>query len=854
MPQADGPPVASRIASQPLAGVTLTGLSQRQAQEILAREGPNELPRAARRTPWRIALEVLREPMLAMLLAAGLIYLALGDRTEAVVLLLFAVLSIVITIVQEARTETVLEALRDLSAPRALVIRDGATVRIPGSEVVAGDLLVLEQGDRVAADALVLEARELEADESLLTGESVPVRKRAAAADEGAAADPGGDDLPLVFSGAIITRGRGLAQATATGPRSRIGRIGRSLATVETAAPRLQAETSRIVAICAAGGLGIAALVVVLYGVLRGSWLDALLAGIATAMSLLPEEFPVVLTIFLAMGAWRIAQVGVLTRRTAAIETMGAATVLCTDKTGTLTQNRMTVAELWQPGGPARPLDEWGDDPAGIALLETSALASAPVPVDPMEVAFHAAARGAGSTVGDRRELVHSYGLTPELLAMSNVWRDGGDASSLVVAAKGAPEAVARLCGLSGAALAALEEAAQAMAARGMRVLGVASAAAAVGDHAKAHAAHDFRLLGLIGLADPLRAGVPDAVRQCREAGIRVVMITGDHAATARTIARAAGIAEGTVLLGSEVAALDDAALRDRVREVSLFARTMPEQKLRIVEALKAAGEIVAMTGDGVNDAPALKAAHIGIAMGRRGTDVAREAAALVLVDDEFGAIVSAIRVGRRIYDNIRKALGFILAVHVPIAGLAVLPLALGFPVILGPLQIALLEMVIDPVCALVFEAEREERLTMRRPPRPPEQRLFSRALIRGGLVQGGLALAVVGLIAVGGAHDGLAPERARTLVFFSLLAAILALVLANRAFSARLGHAVLRHNTALRAIVILVAAGCAVILGVAPIRTTLGFGIPRLLDLAVIGGAGLVLLVLFEGAKRLGR
>ena len=412
----------------------------------------------------------------------------------------------------------------------------------------------------------------------------------------------------------------------------------------------------------------------------------------------------------------------------------------------------------------------------------------------------------------------------------------------------------ARLCGLSGATLAALEEAAQAMATRGMRVLGVASAEAAPGDHAKAHAEHDFRLLGLIGLADPLRAGVPDAVRQCREAGIRVVMITGDHAATARAIAREAGIAEGPVLLGSGVAALDDDALRARVREVSLFARTMPEQKLRIVAALKGAGEIVAMTGDGVNDAPALKAAHIGIAMGRRGTDVAREAAALVLVDDEFGAIVSAIRVGRRIYDNIRKALGFILAVHVPIAGLAILPLALGFPVILGPLQIALLEMVIDPVCALVFEAEREERLTMRRPPRPPEQRLFSRALIRSGLVQGGLALAVVGLIVVGAAHHGLAPERARTLAFFSLLAAILALVLANRSFSARLGHAVLRHNTALRAIVAMVTAGCAVILGIAPVRATLGFAVPGLLDLAVIGGAGLVLLVLFEGAKRLGK
>lgn len=841
---------ASSQTDSPPSGPLLTGLSQAQAAEILARDGANELPRASRRTPLLIALEVLREPMLAMLLAAGIIYLVLGDRTEAVVLLLFALLSIVITIVQEARTENVLEALRDLSAPRALVIRDGETVRVPGREVVVGDILVLEQGDRVVADAGLLEARGLEADESLLTGESVPVRKRSAEPDETCTAPPGGDDLPLVFAGSIITRGRGLALTTATGLRSRIGQIGQSLATLETEAPRLQAETSRIVAICAASGLAIAALVVVLYGLLRGSWLAALLAGIATAMSLLPEEFPVVLTIFLAMGAWRIAQVGVLTRRTAAIETMGAATVLCTDKTGTLTQNRMTVAELWLPGDEARPLGDWLSDPRALVLLETSALASAPVPVDPMEVAFHSAAREAGSSPGDGRNLVHSYELTPDLLAMSNMWGQG-DAGPLVVAAKGAPEAVARMCDLAEKQRSALEEAAQTMAARGMRVLGVASATASMGDQAKAHGDHDFRLLGLIGLADPLRAGVPEAVRQCREAGIRVVMITGDHAATARAIAGQTGLADGAVMLGTDIAALGDEALQARVNEVSVFARTLPDQKLRIVTALKAAGEVVAMTGDGVNDAPALKAAHIGIAMGKRGTDVAREAASIVLVEDDFGAIVAAIRVGRRIYDNIRKALAFILAVHVPIAGLAILPLALGLPVILGPLQIALLEMVIDPICALVFEAEREESQTMRRPPRRPDERLFSPALLRAGLAQGVLALGVMALITIGAGRMDLTPDHGRTLCFFSLLAAIMALVLANRSFSARLGHAFLRQNAVFRYVAGFVVAGCGLILGIAPVRATLGFVVPSLLDMAVILLSGSGLLVLFEFGKR---
>jgi len=827
-----------------------TGLSASLARARFERDGPNELPRANRRTPLRIALEVVCEPMLAMLLAAGGIYLLLGDRTEALILLLFAVLSIVITIVQEARTENALEALRDLSAPRARVVRDGETLRIPGREVVEGDILVLDQGDRIAADAMLLETRELEADESLLTGESVPVRKRAAREGEAGQAETGGDDRPQIYSGSIVTRGGGIACVTATGSRSRIGQIGRSLETLETEVPHLQRETSRIVGICAAGGMGIALLVVLLYGFLRGGWLDAFLAGIATAMSLLPEEFPVVLTIFLAMGAWRIAQVGVLTRRTAAIEAMGAATVLCTDKTGTLTQNRMTVTELWLPsGGHSLVMDELGD-PGLQAVLEASALASAPVPVDPMEIAFHAAAHQAGIAAAGGRHLVHSYGLRPDLLAMSNIWQSKDQDGPSIVAAKGAPEAIARLCRLEGKALRKLEEAAQAMAARGMRVLGVASAEAGPGAAERDHEAHDFQLLGLAGLADPLRAGVVEAVAKCRSAGVRVVMITGDYAATARAIADQAGIESGTLMTGAEVAALSDEALAARVGKVAIFARTMPEQKLRIVLALKAAGEVVAMTGDGVNDAPALKAAHIGIAMGKRGTDVAREAAAIVLVEDDFGAIVAAIRIGRRIYDNIRKALGFIFGVHVPIAGLAILPLALGMPVILGPLQIALLEMVIDPICALVFEAEREESRLMERPPRDPEERLFSSAIVTRGIVQGGLAFALIAALYLGANRYGLAADELRTLSFFSLLAAILALVLANRSFSTSLSHTLLRHNVVFRYVLAFVLAGSALILTVPPIQRILRFTSLGPAELALATLTGLIVLIACEVTK----
>lgn len=830
------------------------GLSAAEALDRLGSEGANELPRARRRTPLRIAIEVLREPMLAMLLGAGVIYLLLGDTSEALILLAFAGLSISITIVQEARTERVLEALRDLSAPRALVLRDGAAIRVPGREVVRGDLLILEQGDRVAADALLLDAHEFEADESLLTGESVPVRKRAAAAGDADLAAPGGDDLPQIFSGSIVTRGRGIARVAATGARSRMGQIGVSLAGLDTEAPRLQRETARIVRLCAVGGIAAALLVVLLYGLSRGSWLDAALAGIAVGMSLLPEEFPVVLTIFLAMGAWRIARLGVLTRRASAIETMGSATVLCADKTGTLTQNRMTVSELWLADGRTAALGEGAPDTAFAALLNAAALASARVPVDPMEVAFHEAGRAHGMVGNGERSLVHSYGLRPELLAMSNVWQESDGSGSLTVAAKGAPEAIAHLCRLDAASREALEAAAEEMAARGIRVLGVASASGAPGDVAKAHEEHDFTLLGLVGLTDPLRPGAAAAVAECRAAGIRVVMITGDYAATARAIGAEAGIDGGAVMTGAELAELDDAALARRIRDVTIFARTLPEQKLRIVTALKAAGEIVAMTGDGVNDAPALKAAHIGVAMGKRGTDVAREAASIVLVEDDFAAIVGAIRLGRRIYDNIRKAMRFIFGVHVPIAGLALLPLVTGLPVVLGPIQIALLEMIIDPVCALVFEAEPEEGDLMRRKPRDPSERLFSMPMIARSILEGSVAFAAVGGLYLLYALQGLPAAELRTLVFFGLVAAILALILADRAFSTSLRQALLRGNPVLRYVLTVIAGVIVLILTVPPLQRLLQFAPLELAQLAAAALIGIGLLLVFEQVKRIRR
>ena len=834
-----------------------SGLTEADAAARLRADGYNELPQADRRTPFRIAIEVLREPMLALLLIGGIAYLALGDLKEAIILLVFATLSLAITIVQETRTERVLEALRDLTSPRALVVRDGERKRIAGRDVVRGDLIVLSEGDRVPADAVLLQCTDLQADESTLTGESVPVRK-VAWDDRGKSAPqhPGGDDLPQIFSGSLVVRGSGLAEVTAIGVQSEIGKIGQSLATLETEPPRLQVQTRRVVRLFAIFGGGVSLLAVLLYGFMRGGWLDAVLAGIALGMSMLPEEFPVVLTVFMAMGAWRISLARVLTRRAAAIETLGSATVLCTDKTGTLTENRMTIVELRLSDGSIFQPRAGTEMPAQFHdVSEFGLLASAPEPFDPMERAFHTLAGEQASGAVHRHphwKLVHAYGLRPDLLAVTHIWQAGGERPETVVAAKGAPEAIADLCRLSPDDHAAMTRSVDAMASAGLRVLGVARAHHAGPPWPASPRELDFEFLGLVGLADPLRASVVAAVSECRTAGIKAVMITGDYPATAHAIARQAGLEHGELVTGDQLERLSDAELAARVETAGVFARISPNQKLRIVNAYKANGEIVAMTGDGVNDAPSLKAAHIGIAMGGRGTDVAREASAIVLLDDDFGSIVKAIRLGRRIYDNLRKAMSFIFAVHVPIAGLALLPLIFGLPLLFGPIHIALLEMVIDPVCSLVFEAEAEEDDVMRRPPRAPDEPLFSRAMVVWSLLQGLVAFALVAAVYVTALSSAMPVPEVRAMTFFSLIIVIVSLILVNRSFSASLITALRRPNRTLAAVL----AAVTVILALTllwPVASRLfAFGPLHADDLALTLGSGLIALLALEMLKPL--
>ena len=724
-----------------------TGLSGKEALRRLARDGPNALSLEKTRGLLKICVEVVTEPMFMLLLAAGSIYLLMGDVHDALVLLAFVAIIIVVTIVQEQRTERALEALRDLSSPRALVIRDDVAIRIAGRDVVVGDILLLAEGDRVPADARILEFHELSADESMLTGESVSVPKLSTDA--------------MVYAGTMIVRGQGVAEVFATGAATRLGSIGAALEEIDPESSPLHTQVKRLTTRIALVALALSVGLALLYAFKTGDWFTSILSGITLAMAALPQEFPVIMIVFFALGARRIAQHRVLTRNLNAIETLGKTTVLCVDKTGTLTENRMRVAALAVDGA-TLCTDALGILPdAYTELVRLTVLGSEIEPHDPMEKAFHEFAQQhlpASALPGPDWQLAREYELSAELMAMSHVWQVPARAERLI-AAKGAPEAVIDLCHLPEARRRVVAAEAKALAAQGLRVLAVARATYPI-DKTWPEKQHDFdfEFIGLVGLEDPVRKDVPAAVAACQRAGIRVVMITGDHPSTAVAIAGKVGIASEDV-----------------------HARITPERKLHIVEDLKRAGAIVAMTGDGVNDAPALKAAHIGIAMGKRGTDVAREAASLVLMEDDFGAIVTAIALGRRIFSNLRQALLYTLTIHIPVICLSILPVLLGLPLLLLPIHIAFLELVFDPTCSLVFEAERGTDAEMAQPPRRATEPLLTASQlgihILLGLVIGGLFTLIYARLYA----DAIALVDVRALVFTMLVAATVGFVIALR-------------------------------------------------------------------------
>jgi len=743
----------------------IKGLSMRDVDNKHKNFGYNELPNKDKKNIFKIIIGLITEPMIFLLLVVIGVYFVLGDRNEAI-LLLFSLFGIVsIELYQESKAEKSLEALRNLSSPICDVIRNGKRLTIPGREAVTGDIIILSEGSRVPADAKIISAKNLKINESLLTGESIAVEK--------GAYDIKDCKTNSVFSGTLVVQGHGVAEITNIGQSTEIGKIGQSLKSINVEKTLLQRDVNKAVKLVATLAIISSILLALIYWLQRGDLIEGLLAGLTLAIAILPEEFPVVLTIFLTLGAWRLAKTNILARKSQTIETLGSATVLCVDKTGTLTENRMKVMNVIDAKGTLY------DELDGVSdVIAYSVLASQKNPFDPMEEAFIEAGKQVFGDIGDiykRKVVIKEYPLEESSLSIANAWGNGKRIKT--VALKGAPESVFELCNLSIKEQKRLELGVKKLAKKGLRVIAVAKSGA-IDFIPEKRDGFKFQFLGLIGLADPIRQEVPSAIKLCKEAGIRVVMITGDYPETAVSIASKIGLDCEGVITGAEFEHLSAKGKKEVIKSISVFSRVSPANKLTIVKFFRGIGEIVAMTGDGVNDAPALKASHVGIAMGQRGTDVAREAASIVLLDDNFISIVRGVSLGRRIYDNLQKAMSYVISIHIPIALLSLLPVIFRWPLVLSPIHIVFLELVIDPSCTIIFENEKASRDIMKRPPRGLNTSIFNKRMVLGSIAQGLLiAVAVVAAFKIM-LTLGWSENESRGMTFLILIVANILLIL----------------------------------------------------------------------------
>jgi len=797
-----------------------TGLNSEEVSHRIKTLGYNELTTSQSKNVLQIAFEVIKEPMFILLLSCGALYLILGDYTEGIILLCWVFVIIFITFYQHQKTEKALDALKKLSSPRALVIRNGKKIRIAGREVVPDDIIILYEGDRIPADGILLESENLTIDESLLTGESIAVIKT----NQNENSKKG-----HVYSGTLVVQGRGIMKVTLTGPNTEFGKIGKSLERIGKVQTKMQKEIKTLVRnLFIAGGI-LSLLVIVAFYYTRGNFIQSLLNGLATAMAMLPEEFPVVFTVFLAIGSWRLSKLNVLTRKPSAIETLGSATVLCSDKTGTITQNKMEIVSVFCEDLLFHKADFQENVNKIISLLEVSFLASQKDSIDPMETAIGSCYEKYSNKKKSTLDFIKEYPLSKDLFATTRVIKQSQE--NYFVCCKGAPETVLSLCKLDNSEQIKLLNTVQELAEKGQRILGVAKSNWHNSSFPESQKDYEFEFVGFLGFEDPIRPEVPQAIKECKDAGIKVFMITGDYPSTAKSIAAQAGMDTNKLILtGNDLKVMNETDLKEKIGSVNIFARIVPEQKLQIINALKANGEVVAMTGDGVNDAPALKAADIGIAMGGKGTDVARESSSLVLLDDNFSSIVSAIRAGRKIFDNLQKAMDYIVAIHIPIIGLTLLPSFFSeLPILLMPLHIVFMELIIDPVCSIAFESEKEEIGIMKRLPRDINEQFFGIKRILSSVSIGILLLAMVVTVYFVSINEGHSDGEIRAIAFSSLIIGNIFLILTTLSKTRNALSVLFEKNIALL-IILFAAAGLLVMLITVPyLQTIFSFNNPGL-------------------------
>lgn len=768
----------------------LGGLNSEEVEKLQKKYGMNELVIQEKPNMLKKFLGVFKEPMFLLLLIATTVYFLLGAPKDGAIMLVFVGFVASITFIQEWKTEKTMNALKDLTSPKVNTLRDGKNILIKSTELVPGDVVFLSEGERIPADCIVLEPSNFSVDESILTGESEYVMKVSTTQSE-KSTDYWKKDI--LYAGTLCVFGKCTAIVKFTGINTEYGKIGKAISEAKDEPTPLQKKVSILVKNIAIAGVILCISVMVASYFYSFDILNSILSGISLAMAIIPEEFPVVLTVFLSMGAYRLAKNNTLMRKISAVETLGSATVLCVDKTGTITQNKMKVKSIYSDGGIFN-----NEDLKNQELSDLMVLSCEKDPYDPMEKAILEAANLS------QLETVYKYDLSKKIAfdsktkRMANIYIKD---NKYYVAVKGSAETVLGLCNLDKQTMDEINIEIDKMASNGLRVLALADCTSE--EVYEDLECYELTFKALVGLQDPPKDGVEEAIKLCKKAGIRVVMITGDYSKTAMAIGEEIGLKfTDKVIVGNEIDSLSENELCEVVKSCDVFSRVIPEQKMKIVKALKKNGEIVAMTGDGVNDAPALKSADIGIAMGQRGTEVAKEAADMILMDDNFTTIVKSVKDGRRVYDNIRKAMVYILIIHIPIAAMAMFAPLFNLPPLLLPMHIMLLELIIDPTCSIVFEGEPAEANIMENPPRPPQEPLLTRSLTIKVVLQG-IIMFLAAFMPFHYMIDlGISSEYARSFSLITFIVANVTLVLVNRSNTELLYHLIKEKGSKVRLIV----------------------------------------------------
>ncbi len=819
-----------------------SGLKADEVEKIRLESGWNELDKSGQSPIWTAVKAMFQEPMFLLLLAASILYFISGQTGEGLFMVAAIVLVSTISLYQDARSRHALEALNKLTEPLTQVIRDGIHQSIPSRELVPGDIIIVEEGNLIPADGQILKANDFTVNESILTGESFGVTKSAESTEEN----------NEVFQGTLVTGGLAFAVVTATGRRTKMGQIGKQLVSIKEEPTPLQAQIASFVKKMALTGIVIFLLVWLIHYMQTRAVLDSLLKALTLAMSILPEEIPVAFTTFMALGAWRLLQKGIIVKQTTTVEALGSASVICTDKTGTITENRMSLAGLYswknhrfqELGG---SLDEEGKE-----LVRMAMFASEPVPFDPMEKAIHEA-YNANFRVDERPlyQMEKEYPLDGKPPMMTHVFlSEKGDR---IIAAKGAPEALLNVSNISLQEQEEFMAVLQAFGEKGYRVLAVGMADGTLKEFPAVQQELHFQLVGLLAFYDPPKPGIKEVFKSFYEAGIKVKILTGDNALTTRSIANEVDF-RGTeaVIEGSSLIGLSDEEVQQKVNQYQIFARLFPEAKLRIIEALKDNQEVVAMTGDGVNDGPALKAAHIGIAMGNKGSELAQKAASLVITDDDLGKMVEAVAMGRKIYTNLKKAIRYIISIHIPIILIVFLPLALGwiYPDIFTPVHVIFLELIMGPTCSIIYENEPMEPGTMQEPPRPFSSTFFSLRELSVSILQGLIITAFCLGIYQFASRGGLDENGTRTMVFLTLVTANVFLTLVNRSFQYTIFTTIQYRNRLMPLIISVTILITVLLVVVAPIRNFFGFRHLESGQYLICLLAGMISVVWYEPVK----